>query len=308
MLSALQTGIPLSPRPFEDLARDLGCTEDEVISRAREALESGKARRFGAVFDARRVGFKSTLCCATPADVEQAAAFLSARREVSHCYLREAPGCPNLWWTWSAPAEGFDASLSAIPFPFRSLPALRRYKVDVVFGTATRQRDENVEDDLPPPDETAIRIIRAMQGDTEIRPDYFAAIAEKAGVKEWNLLATLEMWRRNGRLKRIGLLLDHRKSGYVANGMCCFMIEGDTLEAGRVLASMDEVSHCYERAACPEFPFNLFAMIHCSSKEEAEAGFEKLKKRLRAVISPPVGSVMLISTKEYKKTSLAFYS
>lgn len=306
-LAALQEGIPLAHRPFEELARELGCGESDLIGCAASALREGRARRFGAVFDSRRLGFSSTLCCATVQDPAAAADRLLPRREVTHCYLREAPGCPNLWWTWSAPADSFDESLSVIPFRFRSLPATRRYKVDVVFGGATRARDELMVDDLPPPDERGRQIVRALQGGTELRPDYFAAIAEKLGMMEWDLLSTLEIWRRKGRLKRVGLLLDHRRSGYGANGMCCFRIEGDTVEAGRALAELDEVTHCYERPQCDEFPYNLFAMVHAISLDEAQRQFDALKARLAALPSPPSASVMLISTKEYKKTSMEFF-
>ena len=306
MLAALQSGIPITRRPFEELARDLGCGEQELIEAAACALREGRARRFGAVFDARRLGFTSTLCCTETSDPDAAAAFLRSRREVSHCYLREAPGCPNLWWTWSAPAAVFEASLAEIPFPYHSLPATRRYKVDVVFGGATRARDESTVDDLPPPDEKGRRIIRALQGDTEVRPDYFAALAEKLGLREWDLLATLEVWRRQGRLKRIGLLLDHRKSGYTANGMCCFRLAGDTQAAGRALAARDEVTHCYERPLTDAFPYNLFAMVHGTSVAEAQRQFDLLKSCLSALDEPPVAAVMLLSTKEYKKTSMTF--
>ena len=307
MLAALQRGIPVSRRPFEELSREIGCGERELVEFAQSALESGEARRFGAVFDARRMGYSSALCCATVDDPDTVAAMVAGCREVTHCYLREAPGCPNLWWTWSAPAESFDASLAKIKIPFRALAAVRRYKIDVIFGAATRASDESTADTLPPPDDAERRIVRALQGATEIRADYFSAIAEKVGVKEWDLLATLEMWRRKGRLKRIGLLLNHRKAGYSANGMCCVRIGGDTVEAGRALAELDSVSHCYERPSCEEFPYNLYAMIHCTSAEEAEAGFEALKSRLAALERPPEDSVMLISTKEYKKTSMSFY-
>jgi hypothetical protein len=49
-------------------------------------------------------------------------------------------------------------------------------------------------------------------------------------------------------------------------------------------------------------------MIHCKSIEEANARFETLKTRLAALERPPADSVMLISTKEYKKTSMSFYT
>ena len=307
MLSALQRGIPLARRPFEELAREVGCTEEELIGLAVRSLQDGKARRFGAVFDARRVGFTSALCCTTADRPDEAGAWLASRREVTHCYLREAPGCPNLWWTWCAPADRFDLSLVEIPFAFRTLPATCRYKVDVIFGGATQVQEESVEENLPPPDEKERRIIRAMQGVTEVRPDYFAALAEQVGLREWDLLSTLEIWRRKGRLKRIGLLLNHRKSGYAANGMCCFRIDGETTEAGRALAALDEVTHCYERPTCAEFPYNLFAMVHGTSISEAERQFGMLKDRLAVLATPPASSVMLLSTKEYKKTSMVFY-
>ena len=127
-------------------------------------------------------------------------------------------------------------------------------------------------------------------------------------MKEWNLLSMLEIWRRKGRLKRIGLLLDHRRSGYSANGMCCFDVPGSTQEAGRVLAEMDCVTHCYESPACEEFPYNLYAMVHGKSEDEARTIFDGLSERLTSTAFPPMRSVMLISTREYKKTSMEFYA
>lgn len=307
MLAALQKGIPLTKRPFEELSRETGCGESELIAFAKASVASGDARRFGAVFDTRRLGYTSALCCASVSDPDAAASALTGFAEVTHCYLREAPGCPNLWWTWSAPRDVFTSSLGKVDIPFHVLQATARYKIDVMFGVATRAQEECTEDDLPPPSETDIRIIRALQGDTELRPDYYSAIAERVGMKEWDLLSVLEMWKRRGRLKRIGLLLNHRQVGYSANGMCCFRIDGDTLEAGRALAEFDEVTHCYERPSCAAFPYNLYAMVHCTSVGEAESRFDALRSRLAELERPPSGSVMLVSTKEYKKTSMSFY-
>lgn len=307
MLAALQRGIPLSRRPFADLALDLGCSESDLISAVGRCRAEGKLRRFGAVFDTRRLGYRSALCCASVENADEAAASLVPRREVTHCYLREAPGCPNLWWTWSAPAAVFDKSVSAVAIPFRMLCATKRYKIDVVFGADSVRRDESTADDLPCPDEDGRRVIRALQDDTEVRSDYFAGVAEKVGMKEWDLLSLLEIWRRNGRLRRIGMLLDHRKSGFTVNGMCCFHVDGDTTAAGRLLASSRHVTHCYERPEFPGFPYNLYAMIHCPSRTEADARFAELADSLRRESIDPGDPVMLVSTKEYKKTSMRFF-
>ena len=76
------------------------------------------------------------------------------------------------------------------------------------------------------------------------------------------------------------------------------------MEAGRALAGLNEVTHCYERPQCDEFPYNLFAMVHGTSIDEAQRQFDLLKERLAALDTPPDSSIMLLSTKEYKKTSL----
>lgn len=326
LLAALQRGLPLTSRPFEDLARELGCTEDDLLSFVARCREEGLVRRFGAVFDTRRLGYRSVLCAATipSADLDAVAEKLLPLTGVTHCYVRERwrgadcagpeePACPNLWFTLSYPADIFSAMADEVkarmvPYEVRILPATVRYKVDVVFGAATRSREESTVDNLPVSAQDRV-IIGALQGDTDLRSDYFSALAEKTGMKEWNLLSTLELWRRNGRLKRIGLLLAHRTAGWTANGMCCWKVAGDTHEAGRALAAMDEVTHCYERPEIPEFPYNLFAMVHARSVEDATAQYRRLSATLSSTLSSEnLPSVMLLSTKEYKKTSMTFFA
>lgn len=326
MLAALQRGLPLGPRPFKALAREARCGEDELLAAVAALREEGKVRRFGAVFDTRRLGYRSALCAcdARGAELDRAVAELVPRLEVTHCYerlvdspLREGdelahPPHPNLWFTFSAPAESFDAGVRELserlsPLTVHVLPALKRFKVDVVFGASSRAREEAVADDLPCPDERDRAIIAALQGDTEARADYFTAIADSLGMKEWDLLSTLEVWRRRGRLKRIGLLLAHRHAGWTANGMCCWNVAGDTTAAGRLLASRDEVTHCYERPHAPGFPYNLFAMIHARSIESARAQFASLAEALTAEMGE-LPSAMLVSTCEFKKTSMTFFA
>ena len=312
-LAKLQRGIPLCARPFEALARELDCAESDLIDFVGRCRAEGLVRRFGAVFDTRRLGYRSVLCAAAvPQDaLDDAAAKITPFLGVTHCYLREAAGVPhprtagsppNLWFTLSYPADVFDAMADEIrtrlaPHSVLFLPATRRYKVDVVFGAGTRAREERTEDDTAPLGTRDRAAVAAMQGDTEVRPDYFSALAERAGMKEWDLLSTLELWKRRGRLKRIGLLLAHRTAGYVANGMCCWRVEGDTTGAGRALAARDEVTHCYERPLAECFPYNLFAMVHATSPEEAHAQHADLHRVIAAELGHEPDTVMLLSTK-----------
>ena len=246
MVVALQRGIPLCARPFEELSRELGCGEADLLACLARQRAMGTVRRFGAVFDTRRLGYRSALCAAAVSveALDAVAAKLTPLVGVTHCYVREAtsalrPGVPNLWFTLSYPADIFPAMVDEVaarlgPYALHVLPATRRYKVDVVFGAATRAREEDVAegDDLPPVTARDRAVIGALQGDTEARADFFAALAGRLGMKEWDLLSTLEIWRRKGRLKRIGLLLHHRNAGWSANGMCCWRVAGDTTAAG----------------------------------------------------------------------------
>ena len=317
-LAELQRGIPLCARPFEALARELDCSESDLLAFVGRCRAEGLVRRFGAVFDTRRLGYRSVLCAASvpPHALDDVVAKIVPFRGVTHCYLREslevAASFPNLWFTLSYPADVFDAMADEIrarlaPYAVAFLPATRRYKVDVVFGAATRAREEKTDDDTTPLSARDRAAIAALQGDTDVRADYFAALAERVGMKEWDLLSTLELWQRRGRLKRIGLLLAHRAAGYVANGMCCWRVEGDTTEAGRTLAARDEVTHCYERPPLENFPYNLFAMVHATSPEEARAQHADLHRVLAAELGHDPVTVMLLSTKEYKKTSMTFF-
>lgn len=320
LLVALQRGLPLCSRPFAAIADDLGCSEDEVLAAEAQARSEGLVRRFGAVFDTRRLGYKSALCAATvPADeLEARSAQLTPLVGVTHCYVREPLPAgdavlPNLWFTLSYPGDIFSAMAGEVaarlkPYEVHVLPALKRYKVDVVFGAATRAREEQVEDDLPPLTARERRLVGALQGDTEVRSDYFAGIAEKLGVKEWDVLSLLHVWARKGRLKRIGLLLRHRAAGWTANGMCCWRVDGDTTEAGRALAARGEVTHCYERPFAPNFPYNLFAMVHAHATDESRAQFAALDAHLAETLGHSVSGTLLLSTREFKKTSMTFFA
>jgi DNA-binding Lrp family transcriptional regulator len=50
ILIALQRGVPLCARPFEALARDVGCTEDAVFAVLAACRAEGTVRRFGGFY------------------------------------------------------------------------------------------------------------------------------------------------------------------------------------------------------------------------------------------------------------------
>ena len=320
-LVALQRGIPITQTPFAELAATSGMTESDLLTFAQTLLDNGDARRFGAAFDASRLGYRSALCAAQvpPADLARVASIVATVPGVTHAYERaaQAMSAPNLWFTLAAPAATFTATLDALradcaPYPIDELPALRRFKIDVVFDARTRDRDERVEPrDQPhlnaapvaPLNASQQAVVRLLQGNLPLNARFFSPLAEQLNLSEESLLTQLREWQGNGVLRRIGLLLRHREIGFKANGMCCWDVpDGEMREAGRRVASAPEVTHCYERPRTPRFPFGLYAMIHTPSWPETQALFERIT---RDAGLPP--GQLLLSLTEFKKTSMSFF-
>jgi DNA-binding Lrp family transcriptional regulator len=74
-----------------------------------------------------------------------------------------------------------------------------------------------------------------------------------------------------GVVRRIAAIVDHRKLGFVVNVLFCSQVpEGRIIEAGEALARFGMVSHCYERKAVENWPYNLYAMMHGKSMGEIQ--------------------------------------
>ncbi|MFO7937936.1 MAG: hypothetical protein R6V06_10080 [Kiritimatiellia bacterium] len=333
VLVAAQKGIPVSKKPFDALGKSFNIAEDEVIALFNRLLQGGEARRFGAVFDARRLGFRSALCCmdVPPEKMDDIASVIVVPKGVTHAYHRgwpdelprNSPGgpgdskWPNLWFTLATPADIFESELNVLrkktaPCKIHELPALRRFKIDVVFDMRTRDRDEKTEPRTPyennaaqvlelSPEERGI--VKYFGGDLPVVPDFYEAAADHLGIDPEDLMQTLSSWQDMGVIRRIGLLLRHRRVGFNANGMCCWNVPSEmVVDTGRMVASRPEVTHCYERPVSDVFPFNLFAMIHTGCWQDTQNLFQR--------ISDDGGlnnGRLLLSLKEYKKTSMQFF-
>ncbi|MCB2144929.1 MAG: AsnC family transcriptional regulator [Deltaproteobacteria bacterium] len=104
ILNRIQTRFPLVPRPFESIARELGTTEAEVLTRVTRLKETGIIRRIGGNFVPGKVGFVSTLCTAQVPE-DKVALFtqtVNTFSGVTHNYLRE--NSFNVWFTFIAPS------------------------------------------------------------------------------------------------------------------------------------------------------------------------------------------------------------
>lgn len=148
-------------------------------------------------------------------------------------------------------------------------------------------------------------IIRELQGTIPLDTLHpYEEIARRCGMSEEELLETLRAWQSQGRVRRMGAVLRHQSVGRSANAMSVWKVcdPEKTRQLAEVLAGFKEITHLYERPTAPNWPYNLYAMIHCDSMQRCREIAEEVARRTGVS-----DYRLLTSTKEYKKESLRYF-
>ena len=147
------------------------------------------------------------------------------------------------------------------------------------------------------------KIIAALQGDIPLVKQPFALLAESLEISEKKFIDIVKQLDKRGIMRRFGATIKHQKSGFKANAMVAWKVdEKRTMEAGKIMASFDEVTHCYRRDPAETWPYNLYTMVHASNEDECHAIAEKIS--LAAGVDE---YSLLFSRKELKKTSMEYF-
>ncbi|MBI2241947.1 MAG: Lrp/AsnC family transcriptional regulator [Magnetospirillum gryphiswaldense] len=152
-------------------------------------------------------------------------------------------------------------------------------------------------------DDTDRAIIVATQDGLPLVERPYDAVAAQLGIDAAELRSRIATMLENGAIRRIGLVPNHYALGYAWNGMTVWDVaDQDVAAAGAALCSLGYVSHCYERPRLlPDWPFNLFAMIHARRKDDAD---ELVARAALALGGMSRGHRVLYSTRILKKTGL----
>lgn len=92
MISALETGLPLSPSPFALLARLAGVGEGTLLRRLAEWLKHGDVRRFGVIVGHRVLGYRANAMAVWDVPDRQVGAVgraLATEPGINLCYRRQ---------------------------------------------------------------------------------------------------------------------------------------------------------------------------------------------------------------------------
>lgn len=94
ILQFIQGDIPLTANPFQELAKSLNMSEQDIVNRIKSWQESGIVRRFGAVLRHQKAGYNTNAMVAWFIEENEAdniGKIMADHPRISHCYLREVP-------------------------------------------------------------------------------------------------------------------------------------------------------------------------------------------------------------------------
>lgn len=147
------------------------------------------------------------------------------------------------------------------------------------------------------------KIITLTQAGLPLTPEPYQLLAEQLGIDETELMQRLNTMQEQHIIRRIGAVPNHYKLGYRHNGMTVWDIDDDSIdELGTQVGALDFVSHCYQRPRHqPDWPYNLFAMIHAKTAASAEQQIQHIASLLGQHCH---AHEVLYSTRILKKTGL----
>ncbi len=131
----------------------------------------------------------------------------------------------------------------------------------------------------------------------------YRELARRIGVEANEIMHRLRAMQQAGSIRRIGVVPNHYALGYGANGMSVWDVPHQRVSAlGRRIGALDFVTHCYRRPRRPpDWPYNLFAMVHGKDRNEVARKVARIAELLG---EDDLGHDVLYSTRILKKTGL----
>jgi len=316
ILSRIQKKFPLVPKPFEHIAKELGLEESEVLAILQKEKDAGIIRQTSAIFDTKRLGYKSSLVAfkIAPQKIDEAVAIINAHPGVSHNYERNHDF--NIWFTMAVAPDsklGLEKTIEILAQKTQAddyimLPTLKLFKINVKLNTTGKdEKKERVkkvkhkEIELTP---LHHQIIQKVQYDIDFVSEPFKKLIDDLDISYDEFFTILQELQESGVMRRFASILNHRKAGFNANAMVVWDVDEQEGEAiGAKAAAFSAVSHCYLRPKYANWPYNLFTMVHGKTTEETNGIIEEMAQEIEAKAHMP-----LYSSREFKKVRIEYFT
>ncbi len=317
ILNEIQWTFPLTSQPYHIIAKKFDVSLESIKKRLINLKKIGVLRQLSAIFDTRKLGYKSSLVAMEiePDKLDFIAQQINRHPGVSHNYERNHQF--NLWFTLAVP-PGTDLKIEVDKFQklegikkVRLLPTIQLFKIGVKLDMVDEKKHEikpteekkKIHDVKFVATEDDKKFIRELQKDLDIVDRPFLNAAKKLGMTEEQVFDKLKHYEEIGVMRRYAAILRHRDVGFVANGMIVWKVPEERITAvGEKLGAFPQVSHCYQRPVYADWPYNVFSMIHCKSQDEAK----EMAKTIQAQINVDEYQI-LFSAREFKKSRVEYF-
>jgi DNA-binding Lrp family transcriptional regulator len=306
LIDRWQRDFPLTGRPFALIGDAAGLDEATTIETFELLQGNGVISRIGAVVKPNTVGASTLAAMRVPPEMlDDVATIVSREPLVNHNYERAHP--INLWFV----VAGADAGAVATTIErieeqtglgVLDLPLLQAYHIDLGFPLAGN-RDDRRGGSRPisvQPDALDCTLLAAIEDGLPLVEQPYRVIADRLGLEEGDVLDRLRQLATSGVVRRFGCVVRHRTLGYESNAMVVWDIPDEDVDAAAgVFASNPNVTLCYRRPRRPpDWPYNLFCMVHAKSRREAYAVIDDLNLVADTGLRP---QAVLFSTRCFKQ-------
>jgi DNA-binding Lrp family transcriptional regulator len=124
------------------------------------------------------------------------------------------------------------------------------------------------------------RIVSALQDGLPLSPAPFHDLGTRVGLSGQAIIEGIRELLDAGIIKRLGVVVRHRRLGFTANAMVVWDVPDARVDAaGEWLGAQPRITLCYRRPRRPPaWPYNLFCMIHGRSRQEVRAVIQGLRE------------------------------
>ncbi len=125
-------------------------------------------------------------------------------------------------------------------------------------------------------------LLHALQEGLPITERPYATIADQLGWTEEQVISEMDRLSGSDHVRRMGIVVKHRALGFKANAMVVWDIPDELVdEVAERMAAEAAVTLCYQRPRrLPQWPYNLFCMIHGQQRDQVLARLEQLVESL----------------------------
>ena len=319
LLQLLQDNFPVEKRPWTNLGKILGIPEEEVLSRIQRLSSDGFIRKLRTILDAKKLNTCSSTLMAMKVPEEKMEGVVNVVNEymsVTHNYRREHDY--NLWFTVTtcggkdlgSTVEEIKRRTGIMEHDILDLPTTSVFKIDVRFKftnggvkamNGNYNGNSNGNTNMNNADKINKAIVHSTQERIPLVNEPFAEIAKETGISQDEVIARLNELISVGVIKRLGISVNQRKIGIVANAVVAWKVPQEQVKrVGNMLSAYREITHCYERVTVPgKWEHNLFTVIHSYNRESVE--------ETARMMSEAVGIsdyLVMFSNEQFKRTSV----